>query len=661
MNGTGKIRSAHLERKAILYIRQSTMRQVYENTESTIRQYALKDKLVNMGWTPDKVETIDCDLGRSGAEATSRTGFRQMLADVGEGNVGAVACIECSRLSRHSGDWSRLTEICALSGAILIDDDGIYDPNDFNDRLLLGLKGTMSEAELHFLRGRMRGGALSKAERGELRYTLPVGYIYDEAGKTVKDPDSQIQSALTLFFESFRICGAANKLATYYGEKGYLFPTDRNRGFGSKTDIYWEPLTPSRALYILKSPTYAGVYAYGRIQTKATVNGKIRRPVSEENVISFLESHHEPYISLDEHRLNCELLSANSTRKGASVPREGKALLPGVALCAKCGSRLSVSYKSEKGAMYWQYICGHVRKGEPFSHNRCICISGRVVDQAVSEAILQKLTPEAVQAAEEVWRELDSRNSAEEQYFILQVEKARYEAELAKKRYMNADPENRLVAAELERLWNDKMALLANASGELTKHRATSDSVRVSPDIDELFSFPERLEKAWRNDSLDITDKKRIIRCLVEDVAFALEGDGIAIGIRFKGGLTEHMNIRRPLKKYETWTTDPEIVEYVREASQRHTVEEMVAHLNGQGKKSGKGFAFTLSSVRAIQYQYEIPSLKKHLRSIGYLSTEEKAKEIGISQNALNKRRKNGDNRYTCVKTTGGGDYMYAP
>jgi DNA invertase Pin-like site-specific DNA recombinase len=637
------------------------MRQVYENAESTIRQYALKDKLVSLGWAQDMIEVIDCDLGRSGAEAASRDGFRQMLADVGEGNVGAIASIECSRLSRHSGDWGRLTEICALSGTILIDDDGIYDPNDFNDRLLLGLKGTMSEAELHFLRGRMRGGALNKAERGELRYTLPVGYVYDEAGKMIKDPDAQVQGAVALFFESYRICGTANMVARYYGEKGYLFPTDRNRGFGNKTDVYWEALTPSRAMHVLKSPAYAGAYAYGRFQTKNTINGKKRRRAAESDIISFIEDHHEPYITLDEYRMNCEQLSANNTRKGASVPREGNALLPGIALCAKCGSRLSVQYKNEKGATYWQYICGHVKKGEPFSHKRCICISGRVVDQAVSDIILQKLTPEAVKAAEEIWRELDDRKSAEDKYFILQIEKANYEAELAKKRYMNADPENRLVAAELERLWNERMTQLAKASEDLNKHRNALKPKQVEPNIEELFTFPERLNNAWQNDDLKKKKKKRIIRCLVEDVTFALNGDDIVIGIRFIGGLTECISVCRPQKKYETWTTAPEIVEFVRESSKKHTVEEIMEQLNAQGEKSGKGNAFTLASVRGIQYQYGIPSLKAYLRSIGYISTEEKADKIGISANALNKRRKSGLYTDTCVKTTGGGDYLYAP
>jgi len=637
------------------------MRQVYENTESTIRQYALKEKLSGLGWTEDMIEIIDCDLGRSGTEITNRAGFRQMMADVGEGSVGAIACIECSRLSRHSGDWGRLMEICALSGTVLIDDDGIYDPNDFNDRLLLGLKGTMSEAELHFIRSRMRGGALNKATRGELRSCLPVGYIYNEDKKAIKDPDLQIQNAVILFFESFRICGTANKTAAYYGEKGYLFPTDRNRGFGSKTDIYWESLTPSRAQKILRTPTYAGVYVYGRIQAKNTINGKKRRPVTDDKVVSFIENHHESYITLDEYRANCQILSSNNTRSGASVPRTGNALLQGIAVCSKCGSRLSVNYKTNKGQIYWQYICGHSRKDEPYSHKCCLCINGRVVDQAVSDIVLRRLTPEAVKAAEEVRQELNNRKLSEDQYYVMQIEKAKYETELARKRYMNADPENRLVAAELERLWNEKMNQLAKTVDDFRKFKSSARTEKAEPDIEQLFNLPERLKSAWESDNLNITDKKRIARCLIEDITLAMLGDEITIGIRFKGGLSESIKVQRPLKKYETWTTVPEIVEYIKEASKKYTVEEIVESLNQSGKKSGKGLDFTLASVRGIQYSYGILSLKKYLRSNGYLSTEEKAKQMGISPNALNKRRASGGYQGVCIKTNGGGDYMYAP
>lgn len=472
MGKNDKIEAMHLKRKAILYIRQSTMRQVYENTESTLRQYALEEHLIQLGWSRDMIEVIDCDLGQSGAEISCRNGFRQMLADVGEGNVGAIASIECSRLSRSSGDCGRLTEICAISRTILIDDDGIYDPNNFNDRLLLGLKGTMSEAELHFIRERLRGGALSKAGRGELRNGLPVGYVYNEAGNIIKDPDIQVQESVLLFFETFRICGTAHRLATYYGEKGYLIPTDRNRGFGSKTVIYWGILTPSRAHNILTSPAYAGIYTYGRIQTYNTIKGKRRRQTPDDQWISYIEGHHDFYITPKEYKNNCNLLSSNSTRNGASPPREGNALLQGIAICSECGNRLNVAYKKYKNSLYGMYVCCRILKGEPYSHKQCMCISSHAVDIAVSDAILKRLTPEAIKSAQEIQTEIDRRKSSSDNYFVLQVEKARYDTELAKKRYMNADPENRLVCMELERLCSPNLFLACTEA----LHLQTSDT-----------------------------------------------------------------------------------------------------------------------------------------------------------------------------------------
>jgi DNA invertase Pin-like site-specific DNA recombinase len=657
MHVSEKIEATHLKRKAILYIRQSTMRQVMMNTESTIRQYALKGRLIDLGWDEARIEVIDCDLGRSGADMTQRDGFRQMLADVGEGCVGVIACIEASRLSRSSGDWGRLMEICALSGTILIDDDGIYDPNSFNDRLLLGLKGTMSEAELHFLRERMRGGALNKANRGELRSMLPVGYLYDEAGRVIKDPDLQIQDAIRLFFESFHICGSGHKLAVYYSEKGYLFPANKNRGFGNP-DICWDVLTPGRAIGMLHSPTYAGAYTYGRVQLKNTVRGKKYCVVPEERWISNIANHHEAYITPEEYRANLATLRSNCTRSGASPPREGKALLQGVALCSRCGNKMYLNYSN---ADHWQYLCKHRPKGAPYQTRWCLQISGAMVDAAVSEIVLRSLTPEAVKAADEVMRELEKRKHNEGDYFTLQVDKARYEANLARKRYMNADPENRLVSAELERLWNESMNRLAEAEVNLRKNKAMTKSGRTKTDMESLVDLPEKLRDAWLDNALSIVDKKRVVRCLVEDVALNRVADEIHIGIRFKGGLTESVILPRPLLVYEKVATCPETVEYIKEASKKYRVDEIAESLNLAGKKTGKGQRFTGRKVFDIQKRYEIPSLIEYLRASGYLSTTDKAKQLGISPAILGNRRREGDFVGKCIKTSNTGYYMFEP
>ena len=651
------IEAKQFKRKAILYIRQSTIRQVYVNTESTARQYALKERLNDLGWEDSMIEIIDCDLGRSGAEVTGREGFRQMMADVGEGNVGAIACIECSRLSRSSADWSRLMEICALSDTILIDDDGIYNPNDFNDRLLLGLKGTMSEAELHFLRERMRGGALNKAKRGEFRCPLPVGYVYDEAGRVVKDPDLQVQASIALFFESFRICGSAHRLAVYYGEKGYLFPMNRNRGFG-KTDIYWNVLIPSRAISILHTSTYAGVYSYGKVQVKRTTKGIKALRIPEEQWVANIENHHEAYITVEDYRANLSTLRSNTTHDGASPPREGHSLIQGIVICSRCGGKMYVSHSH---ADYWQYVCHHKRIGEPYKNGSCMSVCGSFVDGAVSDVVLRRLTPEAVNAAEEVLNELEKRKHSEDGYFSMQVEKAKHEADLAKKRYMNADPENRLVCAELERLWNERMNQLAQAEAELRKSRAKADSTRIKTDMESLLAFPEKLRQVWSGNTLQITDKKRIVRCLIEDVTLNMLDDKIQIGIRFKGGLTEFISIPRPLTSAQKYATDPEVVEYIRKASKTNTCEAIAVALNLAGKKTGTSLSFNDVRIREIQYRYDIPTLKQHLLSIGYLTLEDKAKQLGLVSCTLNYRRKIGKFCGVSIKTTRRGDYMYEP
>jgi len=354
-------------------------------------------------------------------------------------------------------------------------------------------------------------------------------------------------------------------------------------------------------------------------------------------------------------------LQSNHTGSGASPPREGNALIQGIAVCSHCGNKMSVQYKVTKDAKYWWYICARTFIGEPYPHQRSLCVNGNIVDDAVSEAIFERLTPEAIKAAEEVLYELEKRKNSEDNYFVMQVEKSIYEAELAKKRYMKSDPENRLVSAELERLWNDRMNQLAKAELELRKSRADSKPNHLKTDIERLHELPEKLQKAWNDNTLCITDKKRIVRNLVEDITLNMLDDEIHIGIRFKGGLMEALKIPRPLRMYEQFKTNPDIVEYIREASKSCTTDQMVEYLNSTGRKSGKGLYFTLKMIQQIQHRYAIPSLNEYFRLKGYLSTEDKAKQMGISPNALNKRRVTGQYDGDYIKTTVRGGYMFEP
>ncbi len=655
-----KITSTHLKRKAILYIRQSTMRQVYENNESTIRQYALKEKLISLGWAEENITVIDSDLGQTGAESSGRDGFKQLVADLGSSEVGAVASIECSRLSRSSLDWGRLMEICAITRTVLIDDDGVYDPNSFNDRLLLGLKGTMSEAELHFLHARMRGGALNKAKRGEYKVPLPIGLVYNEVGQVIKDPNMEVQNAVMLFFEAFRICGSAFKMLSYYRKNGYKIPNNPQHGFSSK-EIIWVDLSSARAINMLHNPAYAGIYTYGKRQTVCTVHGKKSRlkPVDEWHV--YIKEHHESYISGEEYERNQEKLLQNYIRRAPkSPPREGNALLQGMVICGRCGTRMTVQYGRHKNRTTPYYLCDDKAKHYT-GGSLCQTVHGRALDEAVSILLLERLTPMAVKAAIQVQKELEQRRAASDNYFIMKVERARYDVELAKKRYMNVDSSNRLVAFELEKLWNQKITELAKTEEELRNHENIKKEGIKDLDAQKLLALPENMQDVWENGHVNIQDKKRILRCLIEDVTITKGRTTTQLGVCFKGGTSAVIECANPPKSYTTWTTSGEILDLIREKSKCCTASEIAEILTKAGYKSGKGCEFTAAHVTYLQRAYEIPSYQEHLRNKGYLTAKKKAESLDIRPNELHQRKNAGEFEGKVFRTSGKGDYMFAP
>jgi DNA invertase Pin-like site-specific DNA recombinase len=348
-----KVKREHLSRKAFLYVRQSTLVQVYKNTESTIRQYSLKEKLIAMGWDESMIEVIDCDLGQSGADAEGRNGFQYLVSEVSLGRAGIIAGIEVSRLSRSSSDWYRLMQIAALSDALIMDEDGVYNVNDFNDRLLLGLKGTLSEAELHYLRARMRGGLLNKAKRGELKRAIPIGFAYDEDDRICKDPDVQVQESISLFFSTFSRVGSASGLVREYGTQGYLFPfRDQNhRGF-KPGEIIWRLMNSITAIHMLKNPMYAGIYTFGGKQVQHSVAGRRNVEVPRDQYHAWLPNSHPAYISEAQFDENNRQLSMNMrprlSENHSGAVREGSALLQGIALCGKCGRKMTLRYSNSK-------------------------------------------------------------------------------------------------------------------------------------------------------------------------------------------------------------------------------------------------------------------------------------------------------------------------
>jgi len=450
-----KVIARHLRRNAYLYVRQSTMRQVFENTESTQRQYALRQRAVTLGWPNERVIVIDSDLGLSGTSATDRQGFQKLVAEVGLGRAGIVLGLEVSRLARNSADWHRLLEICALSDTLILDEDGVYDPAHFNDRLLLGLKGTMSEAELYVLRARLRGGILNKARRGELRCPLPVGFVHTGA-RVVLDPDKQIQDSVRLLFQTFARTGAASATVKYFRQQGLLFPTRVAAG-ARKGELSWVPLSVSRAANALHNPWYAGAYAYGRGRWRKQADGRTRHerlPKSEWHAL--IKDAHPGYISWEEHerieqRLQ-ESAKALAWERRQSPPREGPALLQGRAVCGLCGNRMHVHYNLRRGGqLVPNYVC--FGRGRGFGDPACQSIVGTEIDAAVGKLLVEVVTPMALDLALAVQQEITARLDEMDRLRHRQVERAQYEADQARHRYMQVDPANRLVADSLEADW----------------------------------------------------------------------------------------------------------------------------------------------------------------------------------------------------------------
>ena len=406
-----KIKANHLRRDAYLYIRQSTIRQVFENTESTKRQYGLRERAVALGWLPDRIHVIDSDLGQSGASAVDREGFQRLVSEVGMGRAGIVLGLEVSRLARNSTDWHRLLEICALTDTLILDEDGIYDPAHFNDRLLLGLKGTMSEAELHVLRGRLRGGIVNKARRGELWISPPVGLVYNSAGELTVDPDKQVQQSLRLLFETFRRTGSAMGTVKAFRRQGLLFPR-RLRAGARKGELVWTELGHTHTLRILHNPRYAGAFVYGRSRTQKKVEGGVTvKWLPRDQWDTVIHGAYPGYVSWEEYEHNQRQLRESAQVWGAdrrkNPPREGPALLQGLVVCGVCGNRMTVRYHNRHGQLCPEYLCQ--RSGIERAETICQRIPGAGIDQAVGEILVEAMSPVALEVALAVQQELHSR------------------------------------------------------------------------------------------------------------------------------------------------------------------------------------------------------------------------------------------------------------
>jgi DNA invertase Pin-like site-specific DNA recombinase len=611
-----KVKVTHLDRDAYLYVRQSTVRQVFENTESTKRQYALKQRAIALGWPIERVQAIDTDLGQSGASAADREGFKRLITEVSLGRVGVALGLEASRLARNCTDWHRLLELCALTDALILDEDGLYDPNDFNDRLLLGLKGTMSEAELHFLRARLQGGILNKAKRGELASPLPVGFIYDEQKRVRLDPDAQVREAITLLFQTFRRIGAAYATVGYFNRQGLLFPRRLRKGL-RKGELVWGELCHSRTLQLLHNPRYAGAFVFGRTQTRKGPDGVTtyrKRPLQEWH--SFVPGVHEGYISFEEYEDNQrrlrECAQAYGSERPKSSPREGPALLQGLVICGVCGNRMTVRYHERQGSPLPEYICQ--RSGIEHGQPCCQRISGVTVDHVIGELLVETVTPMALEVALAVQEELSSRVNEADRLRAKQVERARYEADLASQRYKQVDPNNRLVADVLEAEWNQKLRALQEAQEEFERE-SRKDRLRMNEEERaQILALTTDFPRLWKDPHTAARDRKRMIRLLIEDAALTRK-EHIIAQVRLKGGKTATLTPAIPLPAYKTWQTADEVITYVDQLLDDHTYGRIASLLNKRGLRSGKGNPFTATLVGNIcrdynAYRHFVPTLR---------------------------------------------------
>lgn len=632
-----KITSEHLKRGAYLYIRQSTLKQVVENTESTHRQYALREKAVVLGWPIDRITVIDSDLGQSGAQAADREGFQKLVAEVGIGNAGIVMGLEVSRLARNSTDWHRLLEICALTSTLILDEDGIYDPAHFNDRLLLGLKGTMSEAELHVLRARLRGGILNKAKRGDLKTTLPIGFVYNSEDRPILHPDKQIQDSIHLFFKTFRESKSAWYTVKLFREHGLKFPRQQRTGL-CKGEIIWGPLTHSQTLRILKNPRYAGVYFYGRARHTKLLGGKWSiKKLPTEQWHTMLPDSHESYILLEEYERNQIQLKQNAQSYGEdrrkSPPREGPALLQGIVICGSCGRRMTLRYATRSpGDLYPIYVC---QKSAVDSAERlCQCIPGASIDEAIGELLIASMTPLAIEVALNVQTQLQNRLEETDNLRKKRVQRAQYEADLAKQRYMQVDPNNRLVADTLETDWNAKLRSVVEAQDEYKQQLAIDAQTLTAEKKKEIIALTTNFPKLWNDRKTSDREKKRIVRLLLEDVTLT-RGSVISVDIRFKGGAIKQLTLPVPLSAFMARKTRPELVEEVDHLLENHHDTEIADILNERGIKTGNTLPFTSVAVGRIRRTYQLKDRCARLREKGMLHRKEMLEFLNVSDLTL--------------------------
>lgn len=628
-----KLSPSHLEKVAYIYVRQSSLHQVRHNREGQRRQYDLSDLADELGF--QRIEIVDEDLGISGTGRQERQGFARLLTAVCEGKVGAVLALEASRLARNNRDWHHLIDLCALTGTVVIDHDGIYDPQRLNDRLLLGLKGTMSEFELGLLHQRAREALLQMIRRGDVLRELPVGYVRTEENGCEMTPDLLVQAAVRGVLAKFVELGSARQVLLWYNEEELPLPSPKS-GTGGK-EVVWRDAGYQRILSILKNPTYAGAFVHGRRQTETQViDGRARKgkivEVPQEDWKVLIHDHHPAYITWKQYLRNQEQLQENSNMKGQMTrgsAREGTALLAGMIRCARCSRKLLTTYNGKRSNLS-RYECRSAHTSH--AQKKCISFSGNRVDQAVVAVVLEALQPAGVEAALDACRQLSNHENEKRQQLKLAVEKANYEVDRARRQYDSVEPENRLVAAELGKRWNDALDRCLELEKRM-RDLIDSDESTLSPNERErLLELGQDLETLWSHPDASVTLKKRILRSVIKEIIADVTADPpqVILNIHWYGGVHTPLNVRKNRPGQHSRTTDRQVVDLVRELSHMCDDLRIALILNRLGYKTGAGNTWTESRVNSVRRKHQIEAFDATVPR-SWLTLEQAADALEVS------------------------------
>jgi excisionase family DNA binding protein len=645
MSDLGKITEQHRRRRAVVYVRQSTPTQLDRNHESRARQYALRQRALDLGWPAASVSVVDEDLGRSGASADGRLGFKDLVAEVGLGNVGLILALETSRLARSSADWHQLLDLCALTGTLIADQDGIYSPGQFNDRLLLGLKGTMSEAELHLMRSRLDGGLRNKARRGELELSLPVGLDRDEDGRIVLTADEQVRHAISRVFELWRRYGSARQVVSVLRDEGQRLP---RRTVGQRR-VRWAIATYGSVHAFLTNPVYAGAFVFGRTSQKKYLNeqGRVRRrtvdlPLEQWSVC--LPEHHPGYVSWDEFLAARERLRSNvrPNGQGGGAAREGVALLQGIVRCGRCGRRMQVAYSGNDGQVP-RYAC--VRAHQLHGTERaCQSLGALRLEKAVAAAFLEAVTPAGMRACQEAVGELERQHEERLRGQRLAVERAEFEAKRAQRQFDACEPEHRLVARTLEARLEQALAELERERRKLAELETRRPEPLTDTERQALTRLIRDLPRVWAAETTKPRDRKELLRTLISEVVVTIKQEPrrAEVEIVWEGGARSELTVPLVRRGPERHRTSEDTIELVRKLAVHTSDQHIAAILNKQGRRTGTGLPFNQPRVAYLRVKHGIPAAPPPDPASDLFTVEQAAGELGVAETTIYRWLKDG-------------------